>query len=107
MMGDHDNLRILSVKQYDPLIKVPHIGLAGVYRIISGIQITSCRREIFTPKYYQVPCQKMNCENGATSRRNVYIINFIYLFIYLVFLPFLGLLPRHLEVPRLGVESEL
>ena len=35
---------------------------------------------------------------------------FIYLFIYLfifVFLPFLGLLPWHMEVPRLGVESEL
>ena len=33
----------------------------------------------------------------------------IYLFIYLfiVFLPFLGLLLRHMEVPRLGVEWEL
>ena len=29
---------------------------------------------------------------------------FIYLF---VFFPFLGPLPRHMEVPRLGVESEL
>jgi len=26
---------------------------------------------------------------------------------FFVFLPFLGLLPRHMEVPRLGVESEL
>ena len=25
----------------------------------------------------------------------------------LFFLPFLGLLPQHMEVPRLGVESEL
>ena len=33
---------------------------------------------------------------------------FIYLFIYLfVFLPFLGLLPWHMEIPRLGVELEL
>ena len=31
---------------------------------------------------------------------------FIYLFIYLVFLS-LGLHPRHMEVPRLGVELEL
>ena len=32
----------------------------------------------------------------------------LYLFIYLlVFLPFLGLLRRHMEVPRLGVQSEL
>ena len=29
------------------------------------------------------------------------------LFFFLVFLPFLGLLPRHMEVPRLEVESEL
>ena len=28
---------------------------------------------------------------------------FIYLFIYFVFLPFLGLFPQHMEVPRLGV----
>ena len=27
--------------------------------------------------------------------------------LYFVFLPFLGLLPRHMEVLRLGVESEL
>ena len=32
---------------------------------------------------------------------------FIYLFIYFIFLPFLGPLPWHMEVPRLGVESEL
>ena len=31
---------------------------------------------------------------------------FIYLFIYLSFV-FLGPCPRHMEVPRLGVESEL
>ena len=31
-----------------------------------------------------------------------------YLFIYLLsFLPFLGLFSRHMEVPRLGVQSEL
>ena len=28
---------------------------------------------------------------------------FIYLFIFWVFLPFLGLLPWHMEVPRLGI----
>ena len=27
--------------------------------------------------------------------------------VFFVFLPFLGPLPRHMEVPRLGVESEL
>ena len=29
------------------------------------------------------------------------------LFYFFVFLPFLGLLPGHMEVPRLGVQSEL
>ena len=35
---------------------------------------------------------------------NSTIFNYCYFF---VFLPFLGLLPRPMEVPRLGVESEL
>ena len=29
-----------------------------------------------------------------------------HLFFYFIFLPFLGPLPRHMEVPRLGVELE-
>ena len=38
----------------------------------------------------------------------VYFIFFIYLFIYLFLsLPFLVPFPRHMEVPRLGFESEL
>ena len=39
-----------------------------------------------------------------------FLVDFIYLSIYLfifVFLPFLGPLPWHMEVLRLGVESEL
>ena len=39
----------------------------------------------FTPKYFSVQ----------------------FFFLKNVFLPFLGLLPRHMEVPRLGVSSEL
>ena len=31
----------------------------------------------------------------------------LFFFNLFIFLPFLGLLPRHLEVPRLGVKSEL
>ena len=31
---------------------------------------------------------------------------FFFFFSFFVFLPFLGPLPRHMEVPRLGVESE-
>ena len=34
-------------------------------------------------------------------------IPFIYLFYFLSFLPFLGPMPQHMEVPRLGVELEL
>ena len=30
-----------------------------------------------------------------------------HIFFFFVFLPFLGPLPRHMEVPRLGVQSEL
>ena len=36
-----------------------------------------------------------------------FIYLFIYLFIYFVFLPLREPLPQHMEVPRLGVESEL
>ena len=32
---------------------------------------------------------------------------FIFIIIFFVFLLFLGPYPRHMEVPRLGVESEL
>ena len=33
--------------------------------------------------------------------------SFLSFFFFFGFLPFLGLFPRHMEVPRLGVESEL
>jgi len=33
-------------------------------------------------------------------------LNYYYFFVC-VFLPFLGLLPQHMDVPRIGVESEL
>ena len=32
---------------------------------------------------------------------------YVYFYFIFVFLPFLGTLPWHMEVPRLGVESEL
>ena len=38
----------------------------------------------------------------ATSKKSV-----VFLFFVFVFLPFLGPLPQHMEVPRLGVKSEL
>ena len=43
------------------------------------------------------------------SRANLRDLLFLFFFFYFffVFLLFLGPLPRHMEVPRLGVESEL
>ena len=35
------------------------------------------------------------------------IVGVLFCFVLFGFLPFLGLLPWHMEVPRLGVESEL
>ena len=35
------------------------------------------------------------------------VVLFACLFLFFVFLLFLGLLPQHMDVPRLGVESEL
>ena len=35
------------------------------------------------------------------------LILFLLVFFFFVFLPFLGLFPQHMEVPRLGVELEL
>ena len=42
---------------------------------------------------------------GQSQKEKIEI--FIFLFIFFVFLLFLGPLPRHMEVPRLGVQSEL
>ena len=47
---------------------------------------------------------------SLTRQAVVHFINimaFIYFILfYFVFLPFLGPLPQHMEIPRLGVESE-
>ena len=52
--------------------------------------------------------KKGYCECCLQKYEDLDSVNVIFLFIYLfffflVFLPFLGLLPRHMEVPRLGV----
>ena len=38
---------------------------------------------------------------------SLWVFSFFFFFFFSVFLPFLGQLPRHMEVPRLGVSSEL
>ena len=41
------------------------------------------------------------------SSTSVQFFKFVVVVVVVVFLPFLGPLPWHIEVPRLGVESEL
>ena len=48
------------------------------------------------------PCTE-SCAGGEWSAEK----NIIIIIIIFVFLPFLGPLPRQMEVPRVGVESEL
>ena len=46
------------------------------------------------------------CHHNSSKALVIQVPKSFY-FIYFVFLPFLGLHPRHMEVPRLGVESKL
>ena len=48
-------------------------------------------------------CNNKYLLNKLTSQRCKALPQVIYLFIYFVFLAFLGPLPWHMEVPRLGV----
>ena len=43
------------------------------------------------------------------NRESIYVFVFVYVtfFFFFVFLSFLGLHPQHMEVPRLGIKSEL
>ena len=42
----------------------------------------------------------------STPQRTETFVDQDFFFFFFVFLPFLGLLPQHMEVPRLGVQSE-
>ena len=44
---------------------------------------------------------------GASGWEGVSALPPLYFYFFFVFLPFLGPLSRHMEVPRLGVKSEL
>ena len=57
-------------------------------------QSSNCNPK-FIPKRTENMCPHQNCTQ------------IFFLFFFFVFLPFLGLLMRHMEVPRLGVQSEL
>ena len=44
---------------------------------------------------------------GWARHEKVWMGILSFFFFFLIFLPFLGPLPQHMEVPRLGVQSEL
>ena len=74
--------------------QVPEMHLEGVIDNI-GVEGTGLFSNLSAIKEFLSPGPGKVGKNRA---------GFIYLF---VFLPFLGPLPRHMEVPRLGVESDL
>ena len=47
---------------------------------------------------------RVSPETGSDSKGAERLPDFSFVF---VFLPFLGLLPQHMEVPRIGVKSEV
>ena len=57
-----------------------------------------------------LPFYSLDSVFGCTKFLDYHEVQFVYFFFlsfFLVFLAFLGPLSRHMEVPRLGVESEL
>ena len=55
--------------------------------------------------FYELSLQDLTMKN-ILSIKYAHDLGFLSFF-FLVFLPFLGPFPQHMEVPRLGVESEL
>ena len=52
-------------------------------------------------------CHSGHCVTWSKFLNHSGLLVFISFFFFFVFLLFLGPIPRHMEVPRLGVESEL
>ena len=85
-----------------------HKTLYNTYLWTLAVQ---CLESLLSTKTHQGP----RTEAGHVTPRKVlhpYLLDpeFVFLFFvfcFFVFLPFLGPLPRHMEVPRLGVQSEL
>ena len=75
---------------------------------VAVVEAGSCSSG-FTPGLGTSTCQgcgpKKTKKKKERKKKNFYL--FIYLFIFCLFLPFLEPLPWHMEVPRLGVKSEL
>ena len=52
-----------------------------------------------------IPVFELGCPLCLSQENSFFF--FFFFFFFFVFLPLLGPLPRHMEVPRLGVQSEL
>ena len=64
---------------------------------VKEIDETKLTTSIFVDRYM---------EAHFTNTLHFYLKD-IFTFFFFVFLPFLGLLPRYMEVPKLGIELEL
>ena len=71
-----------------------------------GVKIGLEQKSVELDKFTQVLLQvlKIQCKYKIFPNESYPQLFF---FFFLVFLPFLGQLPWHMEVPRLGVELEL
>ena len=76
-------------------------GLMGAPPITSSTTIRS-RLHLWRSGCWRHPARRGLVPEGSDP-----LVTELFLFFFFVFLPFLGPLPWHMEVPRLGVESEL
>ena len=75
---------------------------------MTGCHGSLCLHNISDSNLYLKIITKLNPIKSLKIMSMLFFIYFLKLiFFFFVFLPFLGPLPRHMEVPRLGVLSEL
>ena len=93
-----------------------HVPLAGTYLrfsyswvyLLQSLHIHQPQKISFKPCYMNVPPVHWPPGQNTGPKHVDKDLHFAYhLFIYFVFLPFLGPPSWHMEVPRLGVQSEL
>ena len=78
----------------------------GPRKVPQAGQALSHHRAFHWPLFC-LKCPSPRCPHGSLTPPFPSALFFILFIFYLSFWPFLGLLPQHMEVPRLGVESEL
>ena len=75
-------------------------GQCGEYKRLLSLPLCCRRKKTVKSINYQVVRKHLGWGGSRMLR-------FFFFFFFFVFLPLLGPLPWHVEVPRLGVESEL